>query len=265
MCWLWGCVCTSIVCLLSFVVFVSAHRGSRQKRWYFRAVSEGSACVNNKDCIVAATSFPFFPFTLGSPVLLVELHTHWEAPERGSFTTGKRSKDKYLVLIANCTFAPPPPSTGISSVTLWLAQRRRSPGDSLTLNEHIDALLPFTHLPVSLWLLVTGEEEAHSGVNTQNVAVQLFCPSHLPILLQISPHTHNAFGHFIDICPFLRFAIWYYTWLWNTDSNVLVVEPKALNQPSTGPVQKMYKPQQSLLIEEHMFLLSCVETPPCAA
>lgn len=32
--------------------------------------------------------------------LLVELHTHCEAPKRGAFTTGKKSRDKYLVLIA---------------------------------------------------------------------------------------------------------------------------------------------------------------------
>ncbi|KAJ4939942.1 hypothetical protein JOQ06_029377 [Pogonophryne albipinna] len=40
------------------------------------------------------------PSGLGGSVLLVELHSHCEAPKRGAFTTGKRSRDKYLVLIA---------------------------------------------------------------------------------------------------------------------------------------------------------------------
>lgn len=58
----------------------------------------------------------------------------------------------------------------------------------------------------------------------------------------------------------------------NTNSNVLVLEPRGLTHMAEGfepSIQHystdIYKPQQSLLIEEHMFLLFCAETPPRAA
>lgn len=89
----------------------SARRDSGYKWWYFRAVSDRQACVNDKDRILSL--LPPFLFRLGGSVLLVELHSHCEAPKRGAFTTGKRSRDKYLVLIA----------TVLSLLPHWLYQR----------------------------------------------------------------------------------------------------------------------------------------------
>lgn len=99
----------------------------------------GQACVKDKDRIVSPLPPSLFsPFRLGGPVLLVELHTythtytHCEAPKRGAFTTGKKSRDKYLVLIATVLSLLPP--LAFSSVTFSLARRSRSPGGSRTLN-----------------------------------------------------------------------------------------------------------------------------------
>lgn len=103
-------------CQLGYLSLVSCD--STFNWWYFWAVSDGVHKWKRLHC-VCTTSITIFPFRLRGSASLVELHTHYEAPKRGAFTTGKKSRDKYLVLIAT-VLSLPPPHAHVVSVTFSL-------------------------------------------------------------------------------------------------------------------------------------------------
>lgn len=119
---------------MSAVIFgVCVQRGVTAdiKWWYFWAVSDGQACVSDKDRIVSLLP-PFVFSPLDSEGLSCWWScTHTVRPPKGGIYNWEEVQRQISGSYSHCTFSPPP--TGIFSVTFSLAPRRRSPGDSRVL------------------------------------------------------------------------------------------------------------------------------------
>lgn len=151
--------------------------------------------------------FSIFPFRLRGPVLLVELHTHCEAPKRGAFTTGKKSRDKYLVLIATVLSLLPPLAFSVS-LSHWLWGKRNPGGQSDPKHSRMSTVTVPQLLYCHLYFLpvgipgITGHQWwsiGHSETALQSFSVSPFllvCTSHCsPLITKLfDPHTQKTFS-----------------------------------------------------------------------
>ncbi len=150
-------ICSAVFIHLQYVCchfwyLSSARRDSGYKWWYFWAVSDGQACVNDKGRIVSPLPpSPISPFRLQGPVFAGgAAHTLW-GHQKGGIYNWEEVQRQISGSYSHCTFSPPP--TGIFSVTFSLALSRRNPGDSVTLNTTKWARLQHLRRFIAIYIL----------------------------------------------------------------------------------------------------------------